>query len=77
MKNKLNELETLLNKKCNDECSNCNYKRECEEYTKLSYKKENDVKYPCRNCEYFKICGNTNRTQKCNGRKLKDKKITY
>ena len=40
MKNKLNELETLLNKKCNDECSNCNYKRECEEYTKLSYKKK-------------------------------------
>lgn len=74
MKNKLNELETLLNEKCNDDCNNCNYKKECEEYINLSYKNKNNVKYPCRNCKYFEICGNTNRTQKCNGRELKGKK---
>lgn len=29
-----------------------------------------DVTYPCRNCKYFKECGNTNRTKPCNGREV-------
>ncbi len=29
-----------------------------------------DVTYPCRNCKYFKECGNTNRTEPCNGREV-------
>lgn len=29
------------------------------------------VKYPCRNCVYFKVCGENMRTQKCKGRKTK------
>lgn len=29
-----------------------------------------DVKYPCVNCKYFKACGNTNRTEPCNGREV-------
>lgn len=30
--------------------------------------------YPCRNCKYFKECGNTNRTVPCNGREIKGKR---
>lgn len=40
----------------------------------FEYEKHSTKKYPCRNCKYFEICGNTNRTQKCNGRELKGKK---
>ena len=29
--------------------------------------------YPCRNCIYFEACGDTKRTEKCNGREV----ITY
>lgn len=32
------------------------------------------AKHPCINCKYFKVCGNTNRTVKCNGRELKPKR---
>lgn len=28
-------------------------------------------KYPCRNCVYFKACGETTRTMPCNGRQTK------
>lgn len=31
------------------------------------------AKHPCVNCKYFKVCGNTNRTEPCNGRELKTK----
>lgn len=32
-------------------------------------------KHPCIGCIYFKVCGETNRTQPCNGRMTKtDKK---
>jgi len=26
------------------------------------------LKYPCRNCVYFKTCGSTTRTEVCHGR---------
>lgn len=29
------------------------------------------VKKPCNGCIYFNVCGNTNRTQECKGRKTK------
>lgn len=29
------------------------------------------VKYPCRNCVYFKICGENTRTEPCKGRQTK------
>lgn len=29
------------------------------------------VKKPCIGCIYFKACGNTNRTEPCEGRKTK------
>ena len=29
------------------------------------------VKYPCRNCIYFKACGDNMRTEPCKGRKTK------
>lgn len=29
------------------------------------------VKYPCRNCMYFKVCGENMRMMPCNGRKIK------
>lgn len=29
------------------------------------------VKKPCQNCIYFKVCGDYQRTQQCNGRKTK------
>lgn len=29
------------------------------------------VKHPCVGCVYFKQCGNTNRTQPCEGRQTK------
>lgn len=28
------------------------------------------VKKPCIGCNYFNVCGNTNRTVKCKGREL-------
>ena len=34
----------------------------------------NEVKYPCRNCIYIKACGDTSRTQSCNGRETKSQK---
>lgn len=33
-----------------------------------------NVKYPCRGCIYFKICGSYTRTQACAGRELKSTK---
>lgn len=30
-----------------------------------------EVKYPCRNCIYFKVCGDNMRTESCKGRKTK------
>ena len=33
------------------------------------------AQYPCRNCIYFKTCGDNMRTQECKGRKTrKDQK---
>lgn len=29
------------------------------------------MKYLCRNCIYFSVCGNNMRTEKCKGRKTK------
>ena len=29
------------------------------------------AKYPCRNCLYFKVCGDNTRTRPCDGRKTK------
>jgi hypothetical protein len=29
------------------------------------------VKKPCQNCIYFKVCGDHTRTEPCNGRKTK------
>lgn len=31
----------------------------------------NVVKYPCRGCVYFKVCGENTRTHPCDGRKTK------
>ena len=30
-----------------------------------------NVKYPCRNCIYFKACGDNTRTMPCKGRQTK------
>lgn len=30
-----------------------------------------EVIYPCRNCVYFKVCGDNMRTEPCKGRKTK------
>ena len=30
-----------------------------------------EIKYPCRNCIYFKVCGDNMRTEHCKGRKTK------
>lgn len=51
MENRLKELESLLNEKCKDECEECNYKKECEEYLKISKQIE---------------LGNTKITGRCN-----------
>ena len=32
------------------------------------------VKYPCKNCVYFDVCGSNTRTKKCEGRKTKTEK---
>ena len=32
------------------------------------------AKYPCRNCVYFKVCGDNMRTQECKGRVTKKEK---
>lgn len=32
------------------------------------------MKYPCRNCIYFKTCGDNMRTVECNGRTTKSEK---
>ena len=29
------------------------------------------AKYPCRNCIYYDACGESNRAQPCDGRKIK------
>lgn len=29
------------------------------------------VKYPCRNCVYYAVCGSNSRTEPCDGRKTK------
>lgn len=31
-------------------------------------------KYPCRNCIYFKACGDNTRTMPCKGRQTKSQK---
>ncbi len=33
-----------------------------------------ETKYPCRNCIYFKSCGENMRTRPCSGRKTKSEK---
>lgn len=33
-----------------------------------------NVKYPCRNCVYFSTCGDTTRTEHCDGRETKSEK---
>lgn len=33
-----------------------------------------DVKKPCINCIYFKVCGDTTRTMPCEGRQTKSEK---
>ena len=35
------------------------------------------MKYPCRNCVYFDACGDTYRTEQCNGRQAKRKTKYY
>lgn len=30
-----------------------------------------NVKYPCRNCVYFNVCGYYTRTESCKGRQTK------
>lgn len=30
-----------------------------------------EVKHPCVGCVYYKACGNTTRTERCNGRMTK------
>lgn len=32
------------------------------------------VKYPCKGCIYFRVCGSNTRTEICNGRKTKSQK---
>ena len=32
---------------------------------------KNNVKHPCQNCVYFKVCGENTRTVPCNGRMTK------
>ena len=34
----------------------------------------NNVKRPCQNCIYFKVCGSTTRTYPCAGRVTKSEK---
>ena len=36
--------------------------------------KKQSVKYPCRNCIYFEVCGDNMRTQECTGRTTKSEK---
>lgn len=36
-------------------------------------KDKSKVKFPCRNCKHFKICGESGRTEYCAGRELKTK----
>lgn len=31
------------------------------------------VKYQCKNCKYFNVCGSNTRTEPCKGRELKRK----
>ena len=33
-----------------------------------------EVKFPCRNCIYFKACGESTRTTPCEGRKTEKEK---
>lgn len=35
---------------------------------------EKNVKHPCQGCVYFAACGNTNRTEPCEGRQTKSEK---
>lgn len=35
----------------------------------------NKGKNPCRNCIYFKQCGENTRTKECKGRQLKGRRI--
>lgn len=51
------------------ECNNAS--TEC---MNILYEITHPPKYPCRNCIYFKVCGNTNRTRPCEGRETKTKK---
>ncbi len=42
-----------------------------EKFNNMNNQKNNQVKKPCVGCVYFDACGNTNRTQPCNGRVTK------
>ena len=35
------------------------------------HEKERQVQYPCRNCVYYTVCGESMRTMPCDGRKTK------
>lgn len=35
------------------------------------HEKERQVQYPCRNCVYYAVCGESMRTMPCDGRKTK------
>ena len=41
-----------------------------ERQNRAMLKKEKMDKYPCRNCIYFEVCGDTKRTEKCDGREV-------
>ena len=40
-------------------------------YGKEVTMEKKQVKYPCRGCIYFNACGDSTRTEHCNGRKTK------
>ena len=33
-----------------------------------------NVKHPCQSCKYFDACGNTSRTEPCEGREVKGRR---
>lgn len=39
--------------------------------------KNNSVKHPCQGCVYYVACGESNRTQPCDGRKTKKGENEY
>lgn len=38
-------------------------------------KNKNSVKHPCQGCVYYQVCGNSGRTEPCNGRMTKSERI--